>query len=103
MTEQTESSTESPLAPNAARLHKEGSNQEISQILIARESAALRAMGGASQGVMTGVLSNLGAVPSHARDILPASGLTSRTCLIARRRASYRISTRRRTGKKEAT
>ena len=74
MTEQTESSTESPLAPNAARLRKEGSNQEISQILIARESAALRAMGGASQGVMTGVLSNLGAVPSHARDVLPSIG-----------------------------
>lgn len=34
---------------------------------------------------------------------LPPRRQTSRTCLIARRRASYRISTRRRTGKKEAT
>jgi hypothetical protein len=40
MTEQTEPSTESPLAAERARIYKEGSNQEISQFLIARDAAA---------------------------------------------------------------
>jgi hypothetical protein len=50
--------TPSPLDAERARLRKEGfTDHTISQILLAREFAAPQATGGASQGVMTGVLS----------------------------------------------
>jgi Cu/Ag efflux protein CusF len=65
--------TPNPLDAERARLRKEGfTDHQIRQILLAREFAAPQATGGASQGVMTGVLSNLSAVLSHARGILPS-------------------------------
>ena len=65
--------TPNPLDAERARLRKEGfTDHQIRQILLAREFAAPQATGGAGQGVMTGVLSNLSAVLSHARGILPS-------------------------------
>ena len=71
--ERAETPTPSPLDAERARLRKEGfTDHTISQILFAREFAAPQATGGAGQGVMTGVLSNLSAVLSHARGIFPS-------------------------------
>ena len=54
------------------RLTKAGfSEAEISQILIARETGAAQGMGG-GHGVLSGVLSNLAAVMTHARNFLPS-------------------------------
>ncbi len=54
------------------RLTKAGfSKAEISQILIARETGAAQGMGG-GHGVLSGVLSNLAAVMTHARNFLPS-------------------------------
>ncbi len=54
------------------RLTKAGfSKTEISQILIARETGAAQGMGG-GHGVLSGVLSNLAAVMTHARNFLPS-------------------------------
>jgi hypothetical protein len=65
--------TPSPLDAERARLRKEGfTDHTISQILLAREFAAPQATGRAGQGVMPGVSSNLSAVLSHARGILPS-------------------------------
>lgn len=65
--------TPSPVDAERARLRKEGfTDHQIRQILLAREFAAPQATGGAGQGVMTGALSNLSAVLSHARGILPS-------------------------------
>ncbi len=55
------------------RLTKAGfSKTEISQILIARETGAAQGMGGGGHGVLSGVLSNLAAVMTHARNFLPS-------------------------------
>ena len=55
------------------RLTKAGfSKAEISQILIARESGAAQGMSGGGHGVLSGVLSNLAAVMTHARNFLPS-------------------------------
>ncbi len=55
------------------RLTKAGfSKAEISQILIAKESGAAQGMGGGGHGVLSGVLSNLAAVMTHARNFLPS-------------------------------
>ena len=63
--------TPNPLDAERARLRKEGfTDHQIRQILLARELAAPQATGGAGQGVMTRVLSNLSAVLSPARGIL---------------------------------
>jgi hypothetical protein len=65
--------TPSPLDAERARLRKEGfTDHTISQILLAREFAAPQATGGAGEDVMPGVSSNLSAVLSHARGILPS-------------------------------
>ena len=54
------------------RLTKAGfSKAEISQILIAKETGAAQGMGG-GHGVLSGVLSNLAAVMTHARNFLPS-------------------------------
>jgi hypothetical protein len=54
------------------RLAKAGFGEaEISQILIARETGAAQGMGG-GHGVLSGVLSNLAAVMTHARNFLPS-------------------------------
>ena len=53
------------------RLAKAGFGEaEISQILIARETGAAQGMGG-GHGVLSGVLSNLAAVMTHARNFVP--------------------------------
>ncbi len=55
------------------RLRKAGfSDQEISQILVARETAGQPAAVGVGSGLMTGVLNNLSAVTAHARNIIPS-------------------------------
>jgi hypothetical protein len=55
------------------RLTKAGfSKAEISQILIAKETGAAQGMGGGGHGVLSGVLSNLAAVMTHARNFLPS-------------------------------
>ena len=55
------------------RLTKAGfSKTEISQILIAKETGAAQGMGGGGHGVLSGVLSNLAAVMTHARNFLPS-------------------------------
>jgi hypothetical protein len=55
------------------RLRKAGfSDQEISQILVARETAGQPAAVGLGSGLMTGVLNNLSAVSAHARNIIPS-------------------------------
>jgi tetratricopeptide (TPR) repeat protein len=72
--EGTEPPAPSPLDAERARLRKEGfSDAEISQILIARATMTRpqTSTGGGGHGMMTGVLSNLGAVLSHARVLLP--------------------------------
>ena len=72
--ERTGTPTPNPLDAEGARLRKEGfTDHQISQILMAREFAApTQATGADGQGVMTGVFSNLGAVLSHTRGILPS-------------------------------
>jgi hypothetical protein len=72
--EGTEPPAPRPLDAERARLRKEGfSDAEISQILIARATMTRpqTSTGGGGHGMMTGVLSNLGAVLSHARVLLP--------------------------------
>ncbi len=55
------------------RLTKAGfSKAEISQILIAKETGAAQGMGGGGHGVLSGVLSNLAAAMTHARNFLPS-------------------------------
>jgi hypothetical protein len=55
------------------RLTKAGfSKAEISQILIAKETGAAQGTGGGGHGVLSGVLSNLAAVMTHARNFLPS-------------------------------
>ena len=55
------------------RLTKAGfSKTEISQILIAKETGAAQGMGGGGHGVLSGVLSNLAAVMTHARNFVPS-------------------------------
>ncbi|MGH2173854.1 hypothetical protein ACQ1Z4_14170, partial [Enterococcus faecalis] len=44
---------------------------EISQILIAKETGGQAGSGGAGQGVLSGVLSNLTGVAGHVRNFLP--------------------------------
>jgi len=71
--ERAETPTPNPLDAERARLRKEGfTDHTISKILLAREFAAPQATGGAGHGVRPGVLSNLSAVLSHARGILPS-------------------------------
>ena len=54
------------------RLTKAGfSKAEISQILIAKETGAAQATGGGGHGALSGVLSNLAAVTTHAKNFLP--------------------------------
>jgi hypothetical protein len=55
------------------RLRKAGfTDEEIRQILIARETGAAQGMSGGGHGVLSGVLSNLAAVMTHARNFLPS-------------------------------
>src|SRR6516225_7742681 len=61
----------SPLDAEGERLRQQSyADHEISQILIARETGAAQAPPGA-QAPPTGVLANLTAVLSHARNFLP--------------------------------
>jgi hypothetical protein len=61
-----------PLEAERARLLKAGySESDVSQILIARESAA-HATPALGSGVVTGVLNNLGGIAAHAKNILPS-------------------------------
>ena len=72
-TASTTTANENFVDSERARLAKAGySESEISQILIARESSGQAGPGGAGQGVMTGVLSNLTAVMGHVRNFLPS-------------------------------
>jgi hypothetical protein len=64
--------TPSRIEAERERLAKAGFGEaEISQILIAKESGAAQGMGG-GHGVLSGVLSNLAAVMTHARNFLPS-------------------------------
>jgi hypothetical protein len=55
------------------RLRKAGfTDEEIKQILIARETGAAQGMSGGGHGVLSGVLSNLAAVMTHARNFIPS-------------------------------
>ncbi len=74
---ETTAKTETPaphrIESERERLTKAGfSKAEISQILIARESGATQGMSGGGHGVLSGVLSNLAAVMTHARNFLPS-------------------------------
>jgi hypothetical protein len=63
----------SALESERDRLRKAGfSDQEISQILVARETAGQPTAVGLGSGLMTGVLNNLSAVSAHARNIIPS-------------------------------
>lgn len=63
----------SPLESERERLRAAGfSDPEISQILIAKETGQQHGIGGGAPGVMSGVLNNLAAVMSHARNFLPS-------------------------------
>ncbi len=73
---QTTAKTESPafsrIDAERERLRKAGfTDEEIRQILIARETGAAQGMGG-GHGVLSGVLSNLAAVMTHARNFVPS-------------------------------
>jgi hypothetical protein len=75
-TMQTTAKTEAPafsrIDAERERLRKAGfTDEEIKQILIARETGAAQGMGG-GHGVLSGVLSNLAAVMTHARNFLPS-------------------------------
>ena len=72
-TANTTTTNENLVDGERARLAKAGySEAEISQILIARETSGQAGPGGAGQGVLTGVLSNLTAVMGHVRNFLPS-------------------------------
>lgn len=76
-TMQTTAKTEAPafsrIDAERERLRKAGfTDEEIKQILIARESGAAQGMGGGGHGVLSGVLSNLAAVMTHARNFVPS-------------------------------
>jgi hypothetical protein len=63
----------SPLDAERARLREAGyTDAEVSQILIARASAASQQPAAAGQGVMSNVLSSILAVGSHARAVIPS-------------------------------
>ena len=71
-TAKTETPAPSRIEAERERLAKAGFGEaEISQILIARETGAAQGMGG-GHGVLSGVLSNLAAVMTHARNFLPS-------------------------------
>ena len=76
-TMQTTAKTEAPafsrIDAERERLRKAGfTDEEIKQILIARETGAAQGMGGGGHGVLSGVLSNLAAVMTHARNFVPS-------------------------------
>jgi hypothetical protein len=63
----------SPLDAERARLREAGyTDAEVSQILIARASAASQQPAAAGQGVMSNALSSLVGVASHARAVIPS-------------------------------
>jgi len=67
----TQTPAPSRIEAERMRLAKAGFNEtEISQILIAKETGAAQGMGG-GHGVLSGVLSNLAAVMTHARNFVP--------------------------------